>query len=727
MPDVVFLLFTFTAFASAFLLFLIQPMFAKMLLPVLGGSPSVWTTCMLFFQVALLAGYGYAHVAPAMAGIRRHAVVHGTLVCMALLALPITLRSATAQPQGAIVAWVLGTSAVSVGLPFFALASCAPLLQTWYARTRHRCSRDPYVLYVASNAGSLAALLSYPAIIEPRLTLRSQADLWAVGYLVAAASTLVCAARVVMSTKIASVVLNETTAVTDERVTVARRLRWLELSFVPSSLLLGVTTFLSVDVAPVPLLWIVPLGVYLLSFVIVFSDMAGAAMARCRRALPFALLPEILLTATMTGVPLGVSIALHVATFGMLSILCHGALARDRPGAPRLTEFYLWLSLGGALGGVFNTILAPRLFSDVAEYPLAIVAASFLLASGRDVAALRDPRQWARPLLVVPIVIIAVLLRNHLALAPIWMAPVMAAIAVICFSMSRQPARFALSVGLVLFAGKLVSEQIWGEVQERSRTFFGVYRVTEDGNAREFRTLYHGTTVHGRQRIGESRPEPLSYYHRAGPIGELFSFRPREDIRSVGVIGLGVASLAAYAQPGQDWTFYEIDPEVERIARDSRWFRYLEMCGGTCSVEQGDGRLSLASSNRLYDVLVLDAFSSDAIPLHLLTTEAGHVYLAHLAQRGVLAFHISNRHLSLGAVAARLARDLELAAVGKGDAVPPGDTSGRASSVWVMMARQREDLEWLAGRTGWIALEPDDKPAWSDDFSSLWGVVRWGE
>jgi hypothetical protein len=713
--------FALSAFLNALLLFLVQPMFAKMLLPRMGGSPSVWSSCMLFFQIALLLGYVYAHVAPRLLGVRRQALLHGILVWVPLFVLPIAVRQFIGTPQAAGVGIVLATTALSVGLPFLVLSTSAPLLQKWFAFSPRR-DIDPYVLYVASNTGSFAALIAYPMFIEPSMTLRAQALLWTVGYTIAAAGMLVCATIVVTHGSASTTTVDGP----PEHVTAARRVRWVALSLTPSSLLLGVTTYLTLDVAPVPLLWIIPLALYLASFILVFSARREVAVSLCQRILPYVLLPEIVLLAAKTTLPLAEQIGLHLVTFAVLAVLCHGALSRDRPGVGQLTQFYVWVALGGALGGVLNTIIAPHVFSDLTEYPLALIFACALLAPRSDIVRfLSEPRLWFRPLVAAAVLATPLWLAARLHWPPVTTAPFLLVAAVLCFSLIRQPARFAASIGLVLISGMIVTEHLHGSVLGKSRTFFGVYRVVRDGDAAQFHTLYHGTTIHGRERVDEATPEPLTYYHRGGPIGEVFAADDGRAVGNVGVIGLGVGSLAAYARPGQGWTFYEIDPEVERIARDARLFRFLEKCGGTCSVIQGDGRLSLAASHQRYDVLVLDAFSSDAIPMHLLTVEAGALYLSHLTDEGILAFHITNRHLSLEEILARFAAHLQLAAIGRADAVAADDTRGWASSIWVVMARDRRKLEALDLRAGWKWLPLDLRPAWSDNFSSILEVVRW--
>jgi hypothetical protein len=722
-------LFTFVVFANALLLFLVQPMFARLVLPLLGGSPSVWTTCMLFFQSALLAGYLYVHVSVRLLGERRQAILHGVLVCLPALVLPIHLSAGGGVPaNGAPIVWLLTTMVTSVGLPFFVVATSAPLLQRWYASSAGG-SRDPYFLYAASNAGSFAALILYPTVVEPNLSLRAQGLLWTGGYAVAAVLTLVCAATLFRHIVPAhGAALHSSTST--ELIPGSRRLRWLALSFVPSSLMLAVTTHLSTDVAAAPLLWIVPLGIYLLTFVIAFSSRGVEAVALSARVLPVALLPLAIFMITDARPPLNVMLPLHLVTFAALTMQCHGRLAADRPGPYRLTEYYLWIAAGGALGGLFNTLVAPRVFVSIAEYPMAIVAGCILMASRAEFRALlRAPRRLVLPLLAGVLAVAALTIVPRLDLDIRAVLSMLAVAAAICFSVWRDHARFAIGVGS-MFSAVVISVLTASPASARwlysERTFFGVYRLQLDPTD-HFLSMSHGTTVHGRQRFGASHPEPLTYYYRHSPIGNLFAARATAEPLSVGVIGLGVGSLAAYARPGDRWRFYEIDPAVENIARDGRFFHFLDACGPTCTVVVGDARLSLQSETGRYDILVLDAFSSDAIPVHLLTREALQIYLSRLAPGGVLAFHVSNRHINLHPVMARLGREYGLTTLIRTDAIRPDNRDGFASSEWVVMARRRADLGSMAADPKWVPLAADDRPAWSDDFSNLWTVMRWGQ
>ena len=724
-PAAAVTLFVTTLFVNALLLFLVQPMFARLVLPLLGGSAAVWTACMLFFQSVLLAGYLYAHASERLLGTRGQTLIHTCVWLLPFLVLPIGLpadpgTAASSTP----VTWLLRTFLLSVGLPFFVVATSAPLLQKWFSRALSGGHSDPYFLYAASNAGSLAALLLYPVAIEPRLPLQRQATLWTAGYALATVLVLICAAA---TYRAASHRRREASSVVadaaGEYLSAGRRARWLLLSFVPSSLMLAVTAYCSTDIAPVPLLWTVPLALYLVTFILAFGRGAERHAGIARRAFPLLLLPLVIFLAAGIQPPLWVALLLHLLTFFVLSLLCHGTLAADRPGVAHLTEFYLWTSAGGMAGGLFNTVLAPRLFTGLGEYPLMLAIGCLALGLGAATRRIM-PGWWKRPALVAALaaagLIVARLITGHETAIVV---AVLGAAALVCMSVSRDPVRFGLAIAALFAVNAGLGGFQWGDVVYASRTFFGIYRVTLDA-ADGFVTLSHGTTLHGKQRAGDLAPAPLTYYHREGPIGDVFAALADRRGLSVGAVGLGVGSLASYAQPGQQWRFYEIDPEVERIARDTRFFHYLDHCGSTCSVVIGDARLSLLTSTATHELIVMDAFSSDAIPVHLLTREALGIYLARLASGGALAFHISNRHLRLEPELARLLHAHHLEFRIRRDVRPDPDTH-RLPSVWIVAARTRGDLDALTGTPEWQTLTADDAPAWTDDFSNLWSAIRW--
>ena len=721
-------LFTATLFSSAFLLFLVEPMIARMVLPLLGGAPAVWNTCVVFFQAIMLAGYAYAHGATGWLGVRRQSMVHAVLVLTPVLVLPFAIRQSAPPVTGSPIGWLLLVLLGSVGLPFFVLSTTAAVLQKWFSRTAHRDAGDPYFLYVASNVGSLLALLAYPLLVEPRLTLAQQGRLWTAGYAVYMILAIVCAAMIWRTRDLGRAWEDDEPVSVTPAPSWQLRARWTAWSFVPSSLMLGVTSYLSTDIAAVPLLWIVPLALYLLTFIIAFGRGSARAAGIAGRLLPVLMLPIVLVFVGRFWIPLPLAISLHLLTFVAAGLACHGALAAARPNTEHLTAFYLWVAVGGMLGGLFNSLVAPAVFTGIAEYPIALIAACLLRPVARRRLSWRDRRAIAFGLPVAIGVMSAIIVAWSNTAAPSARAFVglLGIPALLAFTFSRKPIPFAAALSLMVLSGQL-SNGGYGAVEYAERTFFGVYRVRVDPQE-GYRFLLHGTTLHGVQRLDPARRrEPVAYYHRTGPVGHALQELPAAARSRVGVVGLGTGGLATYVRPGQQWVFYEIDPAVERIARDTRLFTYLADCGAACSVVLGDARLSiLREPGRSFDVIVIDAFSSDAIPVHLMTTEAIGLYVSRLRSGGALVFHISNRHLELAPVLTKLAAANGLVAVRRNDALaktPPAD--GMIPSEWLVMARTREDLGPLSRDQRWQApAVPASTPLWTDDFSNILSVLR---
>lgn len=719
-------LYTITIFLGASLLFLLQPMFARMVLPLLGGSPAVWNTAMVFFQAVLLAGYGYAHASLRWLGPRRQPLVHLPLTFLPFAVLPIAVGAGWAPPaDGNPAGWLLALLAAAIGLPFLVVSTSSAVLQGWFASSGHPRSRDPYFLYAASNAGSMLALLAYPALIEPSLTLSRQSALWSWGYGLLVVLTAACAWQQRRPADLKSQISNlksDPATRPDRR----QRLRWVALSFLPSSLLLGVTSHLSTEVAAIPLMWVVPLALYLATFVIAFAPRPWVPATLPRRAYPILLVALVLLFDLQAAEPVWAFALLHLAVFFTAALLCHGQLAAGRPAAGHLTEFYLWLAAGGALGGLFNGLLAPLLFRSVAEYPLALVltAGLALVPEGTGLARSR----W--PDLLWPAALGGAVAGAIRLLGP-GVGPVPGIVfglgAVACFLCSQRPLRFALAAGALLLAGRAYDGER-GAVLHLERSFFGVHRVTTDA-AGNFRQLLHGKTLHGRQSLDPARRrEALTYYHATGPIGEILAGLGARSGLRVGAVGLGAGSLAGYVRPGQAWTYFEIDPVVVRLARNERYFTYLRDAPVPVRIVLGDARLSLSHEPEgAFDLLVLDAYSADSIPVHLATREAIALYLRKLAPGGVLAFHISNWHLDLEPVFANLARDAGLTCLVRDDtAITPAQQAlGKSPSVWVAMARSPAELGFLARGTDWQRARGTGAAAWTDDFSSVLGVFRW--
>jgi hypothetical protein len=734
------LLFSFTAFLASFLLFWAEPMIGKMVLPIFGGTPAVWNTCLVYFQLVLLWGYAIS----GGLGLFRayeHRVVWlfylvplGSVLALACVLPPMAPDPSVASPEQAPVFSLFRTLLSSATIPLCVVAATAPLIQLWFSRTGHPRAHDPYFLYAASNAGSLLALVAYPLAIEPNLSLGGQARLWRAGFLALALSLVGCGL-------VANPIHGRSRKDHVERckppISVHALVRalpwWLLLVFVPSSWLMGVTTYLTTDLAPMPLLWVIPLALYLLSFILAFAGPDSSAVRLAGRTLPFLVLPLALVLSA--GFVHAFWIPLHLLTFFAGAVACHGELARRRPHAGFLPAFYVAIALGGLLGGVFNAILAPLLFDRVVEYPLAIVLGTAFSAGPDALAIIEDRRRLLGELWLpgVVFVLAAVLVTNRSGLADsvAGVVAVMIAAGLGSYALlraGRRPLQFAVTTGAVLAASGL-TQGVNGRLLHIERDFFGVVRVTEDAEA-DVRRLFHGTTLHGQQSLDPGRAgEPLTYFTRSGPIGRVFA--AIDPVRAhIAIVGLGAGTLAAYAQPSQHWTFYEIDPAIERIARDPRYFTYLRDCeADSLDVVHGDARLSLREAHdRAFRLIVLDAFSSDSLPVHLVTREAIRLYRSKLAEGGVLAFNLSNRYLDLDPLMGRQAEDAGLVARICYDTSVSKDEerAGKKPSIWAVMAASEGDLGTLASDRRWQ--RPRSRPhsrAWTDDYSDLASYLRW--
>jgi hypothetical protein len=783
-------LFSITLFVSAFLLFVVQPMIAKLVLPLLGGTPAVWNTCMVFFQAMLLGGYAYAHVASAWFGMRRHALVHMLLLLLPFLVL---LRTTPEDwsPAGDAdpILWLLTFLALVVGLPFFVLSTTAPLLQRWFAETGHPSAGDPYFLYSASNLGSMVALVSYPFLVEPLLPLASQQVYWTFGFGVLVVLTVCCAVALWHASGSAKA---STTAGTERPQSPAAsrtfsltaepqpathpvvvRLRWLALAFVPSSLMLSVTTYLTSDIAAVPLLWVIPLALYLLSFILVFARRPVVPYRLLVRIMPLLTLGLALVMISLVLGPIQILIPFHLLVFLVIALVFHGGLARHRPEAQELTQFYLWLACGGVLGGLFNAIVAPLIFKTVVEYPLVLVLACLIRPSFTDEKQnknqapppRREPRRKAsrRPS-VLPIegaasrarmisssLILDILLppivgflavgfflivgrnfaeRNALTFGVTFGIP-----ALVCCSFLDRPLRFGLALGALFLAGGYYVEAQRSTVH-RERSFFGLHRIAKERGGTVL-TLIHGNTHHGRQSLDPARRyRPLTYYHPTGPVGQIFKeFSGQKAKRDVAIVGLGAGSIAAYGQldpsgkPFQHFTFFEIDPSVVRIARDDGYFTFLADSHAQIDIKLGDARLTLQkTADKQFGMIILDAFSSDSIPLHLVTRQAFRLYKSKLADDGILVFHISNGYLDLEPVLGDLAHDAGLLCWLMNDLriSSADEAEGKSPSQWMVLARTESHLGNLLKQRTWKRIHGrQHSPVWTDSYSNLWGVFRW--
>jgi hypothetical protein len=735
-------LFTVAIFTAAALLFVIQPLVGKMVLPRAGGSPQVWNISLVFFQTALLAGYLYAHLTVRWLGVRRQAMIHIGVLALPLLVLPIALPDGNPVAAGGQSWWILGALTVAVGAPFFVLSSASPLIQSWLAATTHESADDPYFLYAGSNAGSLVGLLVFPFLLEPLLPVGTQTSFWTAGYAGFVGIGIVCALVAIASSGRPGAREEQDRAAPaplepDRPVTRDDRLFWLVSAAVPSALLMGVTQYLTSQIAPISLLWVLPLAVYLGTFILAFARRQLMSTAVVSRFLAIiTVVTTLTLLARIYNPAWAISI-LHLALLGAAGLLCHTRLAERRPATSHLTEYYLLISTGGALGGSFSALVAPVVFNFIAEYPIGVVLACLLRLPFSPSAERSSPTRflfqgrgldWALPALLLLYVLVASAGTRAAADLPDGITVVLVAVVptIACFVFSPRPLRFALGIAVLLGAAE--SGQMYrGEILHQERTFFGVHRVSRDpGNT--VNILYHGSTVHGVQSIDPARAtEPLGYYHPSGPSGSLVqALASQTDKTDIALVGAGTGALAVLAAPHQRVTLYEIDPAVVRIASESGFFTYLANTQAEHETIVGDGRLSLAQSSRRFDLIVLDAFSSGTIPLHLLTEEALDLYMSRLKLGGILLFHISNRHLELAPVLAAHARDRRLASyewvdVRRDDVVE----RGIFGSHWVLLTRDPQDLAYVP-RAGWRPLaHPGDTRTWTDDFSDLLSVQKW--
>jgi uncharacterized MAPEG superfamily protein len=730
--------FSIAILSSAFLLFLIEPLVAKMLLPYYGGAPAVWNTCMIFFQAMLLLGYCYSHLLSKKIGLRAQVIVHLVISILPLVFLPIGFDESAAPPSDAEPAyWLLWVLTLNVGLPFFALASVSPILQKWFSGLNHRLSDDPYFLYAASNAGSFLALLSYPLVCERLWTSQELSGLWRYGYLVSVVLIFLCSLvayqRRAAVSAVPRVALDGAAAGAGAPLSFRTALFWVFAAFVPSALMLAVTNHITTNVAAVPLLWVLPLCLYLLTFVMSFARKPPVSLEKVRRLLPFVVLPCMLLLFISIKLEL-LMVPVHLALFLVVALACHGELADKRPAKERLTDYYLLISLGGALGGIFVAIVSPMVFKTIVEYPVSLFLALIVMtrfeinrmAKGGTAGDIIAPAALAVGLVLVVAASRWVDIENG---SLIQVLVIFVPSALIVFSFRERPWRFALAYGVVLAA-------LWFTIKAgdenriyQGRNFFGAKHISENPE-KKVRYLYHGTTLHGAQYIEESRQtEPLTYFTRKGPLGDVFEvlYRQGYDLR-IGVIGLGAGTIASYVRKGSRITFYEIDGDILELAGNGRYFSYLDRMEGDGEIVIGDGRLKLKeTADKTYDAIIVDAFSSDAIPVHLLTQEAFALYKSKTKDDGTLVFHISNRFLDLRPVLAGNADHLGLECMEKFDRVSTsGDDPLRHASHYAVLSPEGSAAkQFLTQERGWGLLGPDRRTTlWTDRYSNILGLLK---
>jgi hypothetical protein len=720
--------FTMAIFTSAFLLFAIQPMFTKMILPQLGGSPGVWSVAMVFFQAVLLLGYLYAHLSTRYLSPRTAIYVHLGLLLVTFIALPISIASGLGKPPAEGQAfWLISVFTFSVGLPFFAVAGNGPLLQAWFARTRHRDAGNPYFLYAASNLGSFAALLLYPLIFETTLRLSQQSLGWSIGFV--ALALLIAASGYVLQLTMAGPKLG----VIQSRAAVGPKKRligeYIWLSFIPSALLVAVTAHISTDIAPAPFLWVIPLALYLLTFVLIFRDQPLVPTKIVAHLVP--VLAGVIILSKVIFFNIFLSCALHLGFFLVVALMFHQRLYNLRPSAEYLTQFYLWMSFGGVLGGIFSGLLAPFVFDRILEYPILI--GLVMLAHPAVLKASRlDFVKEALPVFGLALLLAAgiYLFREHDFVNSSLHYRYLVALASLAIIglFAHQLARAALIIA-ALVALEISPAGFLNTSYERS--FFGVHKIYLRDNG-QFRALSHGTTLHGAIRI--SNPDgtkytgpitPLTYYHPKGVLAQTLQLLPPQvNGRDVAVVGLGAGAHSCNGLTRDHWTYFEIDPVVIEIARDPDQFGFLAHCAPGAKIVLGDARLTLAEQpESAFDYLLIDAFSSDTIPIHLLTREAIALYVSRLKDDGVLVIHISNRHLELQSVVAALARDANLAIKTRIQISKSTSLGDPNSSEAAIFARQPETLTAFTEELGWKQPANNNVSVWTDDYSNILGAI----
>ena len=724
--------FAATLGLSALLLFSVQPMVAKMLLPVLGGAPATWAVSLCFFQALLLGGYAYAHLLGSKLRPRWMLVVHASLLLAAFAALPIRLPSDLEPPQGSPYLWLLAMLSMVSGLPFFTLSASAPLLQLWFARLGHRRSADPYFLYSASNAGSLIALLAYPTLIEPLLGLSLQSDAWRWSFLALGFAVIGCGLAVLSQERQAFAWPSDQSSQLAARPpSWEQRVVWIFLSFVPSGLLVAYTTYLTTDLASAPLLWALPLALYLATFIAVFRKRAFIPAGVVLGLQPLLAAGAVAAYEWKGDYSWAVSALVGMLAFVITSLVCHAQLYKHRPEAQQLTDYYLCISFGGVLGGVFAAILAPLAFPGTLEFPLLLGLG--MLGHPKVWRTLGTGRGFLQLGLMTAAAVVGIFLFNLLLASEVLLQAhadlrlqVVCALGLVVVAAMPWPrvATAALAAMIVASAAlPSASAPIY-----TTRSFFGTHRVLDTAGG-GYRLLLHGTTVHGIQqnRSGTallSRPTPLAYYHPTGPLAQSLQLARAAAVAGpsrIGMVGLGTGAMACYAAPGERWRFYEIDPAVVHIATTPSLFRYFSRCLPEPDIVLGDARLTLArESDGEFAYLLIDAFSSDAIPIHLITVEALTLYLRKLAERGILALHVSNQNLDLPPV---LEANLSALTGVTGVYVEGQRGAGALASQVVLIARH---ADLLAPALSWHRARRLDRPQlrpWTDDYSDLISAV----
>lgn len=727
-------------FLSAFLLFGVQPLWGKLLLPHLGGTPDVWASCLLFFQLMCLGGYLYADIVRQIANPLWERLIHFSAL---LLALFVTISASRSGLQTLThnqtlrglppAAWVLFTLGYNIGAPVFILAATSPLVQKWFSETTHPRAGNPYFLYTASNLGSLIALVCYPFLIEPWIGLTHQRMAWGWG-LVLFSLLLTAAASLTKRSRVPHAKRGQLAPLRTDLVNLKNKLSWLIWAFLPSSLLLGTTTYISTDIAPIPLLWVLPLAIYLVSFIIAI-DLKESHLGRVKRLFLFFSLLVLIGVMNPGAYPGPLMIAVHLLYFGFAATVCHGILMTLRPTPTRLTSFYFYMALGGALGGIFNNLLAPYLFSVPLEYPLVIL---LTLATVVGIAKKNAAPNILKELGVFSVIIL-IATCSRIAGGYFLQSPklvqnfiMMAIPSLICLKLIEKNELYRAAL-IGLFAASLIPTDSSKSTVYQERNFFGSLRILKTENPKSY-VLLNGTIMHGIISRTDapntsllSSPEPQAYYCVTGPAGDIFQTLP--STAQVGVVGLGIGTLATYAKPEQRWTFFEINPLVVQLAQSSQYFNYLSTSKAkSLHIQLGDARLRLTEEgDHQYDLLVIDAFGSDAIPFHLLTREAFELYWQKIKPNGALLIHISNSYLNLKRPIAELARETQSTAWVRTDSFSRRGL--HLPSRWVFLTKDSAQVHWYTENTAigktWTPLLATgvDANQWTDDYSNILSLL----
>ncbi|MDA7965626.1 fused MFS/spermidine synthase [Ruegeria sp.] len=712
--------FCTTMFLSAGLLFFVQPLFTKLALPKIGGAPAVWTTAMLFFQVILILGYVYAHLLTKWLPLRWQLCTHITLWLAALLFLPLSASDTWGHdPSRSTTLQTLELFAIGVGLPFAVLSANAPLLQAWYTRSNGPSRDDPYFLYSASNVGSLLALLAFPLLADPLLGAKATSTIWFFGFILFGGLLLISGLMAMHGPGPAVTSAERHTsshALNPKQIAI-----WIAVAFVPSSLMLSITTKVSTDLGSIPLIWVVPLAVYILSFVVAFATWKKLTTDSLRIPVLLALaVGAVLLSNLVSQHAAPITILAYVPVLFVIALFAHRLLYERRPPADQLTVFYIALSVGGALGGLFNSIIAPAVFFQEIEAQITLILAGGLLLL---LPSSLTPRNVMIGLLTsIPVLCVFGVFKGF----NFWgngMSHALAAtlvLAVILLLFRNSLVRAAVLLCVVMLPS-LISKQ---ETLFQDRSFFGTHQVFSLAGLRVYR---NGTTIHGWQKEEDfgKRPTPLTYYHPKGPMAQVITSEFGQRSEHIGIVGLGTGALACYKQPSQTWSFFEIDAMVDQVARDPSMFTYLSECAPESETYLGDARVVLAQNPFEFDILVLDAYSSDAIPLHLMTQEAVKLYTERLTEDGVLVFHISNNYYDLIDPLARISGSLGLHAATQFHTVKEEDKkSGALSSIVAIVSPDKSLIDGFIAEGNWTGVTSDGETPWTDDKANLISALK---